>query len=159
MDATNPIQLQDILLLPDSVWLRNVVIDTQPTSYPFSRAGTVLYVTIVNVILAMRINALYRGHRYCGVFLVLLVVGELHLCETSRLFQPTPQENFWFVASSVPDIAHHAFHLVTGRVFDMRRNSRTCHSYYSEPSPLDPMAGVYDEFTYYTCSYPRELVS
>lgn len=88
-DATNAIQLQEILLLPYSVRLRSVVIDAPLTGYPLSRAGTVLYVTLVNIILAMRINALYKGNPYCGVFLGSLVVGELHLRETSHSFQPT----------------------------------------------------------------------
>ncbi|KAF8554769.1 hypothetical protein OG21DRAFT_1484405 [Imleria badia] len=39
-------------------------------------AGTVLYVTIVNVILAMRINALYGRKRCWAIFLGSLVIGE-----------------------------------------------------------------------------------
>jgi len=64
---------------------KNVVIDTPRTDYPLSRAGTVLHVTIVNVFLAMRINAMYNRKRYCGIFLGLLVVGELKHSETLQL--------------------------------------------------------------------------
>lgn len=89
MDAINPIQLQAILPLPHSVGSRSVMIGTLLTSYPLARAGTVLYVTIVNIILAKRINALYKGNRYCWIFLGFLVVGEFHLRRALRLSQPT----------------------------------------------------------------------
>lgn len=49
--------------------------------YPLSRAGTVLYVTGVNIILAMRIVALYGGKHCYRLLLGSLVVGEFFLCD------------------------------------------------------------------------------
>lgn len=53
--------------------------------------------TIVNVILAMRINALYKANQGCGVLLGSLVIGKLHLRETFQLSELVFQESFWFV--------------------------------------------------------------
>lgn len=128
-DTTNLIQLQEILLLCHSVRLRSVVIHTLLTSYSLSRAGTVLYVTIVNIILAMQINAMYKGNHYCGVFFGFLVVGEHHLHGMLQLSQTNFSGEFLVCGQVLcVDTAYHAFHVVLGGVFNMCCHGCVYHS-------------------------------
>lgn len=95
-------------------------------TFPFS-AGTVLYVTVVNVILAMRINALNRGNRYYGVFLTFLVVGESPRRAMLRLLKLLRRIFGWW-SFSAPDRAYNGFHVVLGGFFDMCRHGRAHYS-------------------------------
>ncbi|KAN0091498.1 hypothetical protein V8E55_005064 [Tylopilus felleus] len=67
-----------LLLLVNNTTGLSVMVTSPESSckryyYYLILAGTVIYMTIVNVILAMRINALYKANQGCGVLLGSLV--------------------------------------------------------------------------------------